>query len=213
MFHKCVCWLQCSKIDPDLEMFLQCSHLFLGTLAPSGWWPVLVHHKSITRTWTKYQAKTHLVHCKFIQNIPSQFPCSFPGSGNGQYIHNVPGDVTRMFPSGKLWEHSKFSQRKYPEFSWAVHSECSQSLGQKMARTFAVFQIMWPGCFHQEHHGNIQSFSKESIQNFPEWLIQNFLCDVPSSAITVFPVSKTQNKPELWPQNVPEILPMVYHFW
>jgi len=35
MFHKCVCWLQCSKIDPDLEMFLRCSHLFLGTLAPS----------------------------------------------------------------------------------------------------------------------------------------------------------------------------------
>jgi len=35
MFHKCVCWLQCSKIDPDLEMFLKCSHSFLGTLAPS----------------------------------------------------------------------------------------------------------------------------------------------------------------------------------
>ena len=34
MCHKCVCWLQCSKIDPDLEMFLRCSHLFLGTLAP-----------------------------------------------------------------------------------------------------------------------------------------------------------------------------------
>jgi len=35
MCHKCVCWLQCSKIDPDLEMFLRCSHSFLGTLAPS----------------------------------------------------------------------------------------------------------------------------------------------------------------------------------
>jgi len=35
MFHKCVCWLQCSKIDPDLEMFLRCSHSFLGALAPS----------------------------------------------------------------------------------------------------------------------------------------------------------------------------------
>jgi len=35
MFHKCVCWLQCSKIDPDLEMLLRCSHSFLGTLAPS----------------------------------------------------------------------------------------------------------------------------------------------------------------------------------
>jgi len=37
MFHKCICWLQCSKIDPDLEMFLRCSHSFLGTLAPSVW--------------------------------------------------------------------------------------------------------------------------------------------------------------------------------
>ena len=36
MFHKCICWLQCSKIDPDLEMFLRCSHSFLGTLAPSA---------------------------------------------------------------------------------------------------------------------------------------------------------------------------------
>jgi len=35
MFHKCICQLQCSKIDPDLEMFLRCSHSFLGTLAPS----------------------------------------------------------------------------------------------------------------------------------------------------------------------------------
>ena len=35
MFHKCICWLQCSKIDPDLEMFLRSSHSFLGTLAPS----------------------------------------------------------------------------------------------------------------------------------------------------------------------------------
>jgi len=82
-----------------------------------GWWPGLVHHKSITRTWTKYQAKTHLVHLKSIQNVPSQFPCSVPGSGNGWYIHSVPGHVTRVSPSGTPWEHSKFSQRKYPEFS------------------------------------------------------------------------------------------------
>ena len=82
-----------------------------------GWCPGLVHHKSITRTWTKYQAKTHLAHLKSIQNIPNQFPCSVPGSGNGWYIHGVPDHVTRVFPSGTPWEHSKFSQRKYPEFS------------------------------------------------------------------------------------------------
>ena len=40
-----------------------------------------------------------------------------PGSGNGQYICSVPGHVTRMFPSGTLWENLQFSQRKYPEFS------------------------------------------------------------------------------------------------
>ena len=88
-----------------------------------GWFPELVHHKSITRTWTKYQAKTHLVHPKSIQNIPSQFPCSVPGSGNGQYICSVPGHVTRMFPSGTPWEHLKFSQRKYLENTQVAHSE------------------------------------------------------------------------------------------
>ena len=88
-----------------------------------GWWPGLIHHKSITRTWVKYQAKTHLVHPKSIQNIPRQFPCSVPGSGNGWYIHSVPDHVTRVFPSGTSWEHSKFSYRKYPEFSWVAHSE------------------------------------------------------------------------------------------
>ena len=82
-----------------------------------GWWPGLVHHKYITRTWTKYQAKTHLVHLKSIQNFPNQFSCSVPGSGNGQYIHSVLDHVTRVSPSGTPWEHSKFSQRKYPEFS------------------------------------------------------------------------------------------------
>ena len=88
-----------------------------------GWCPGLVHYKSITRTWTKYQAKTHLVHPKSIQNFPSQFPCSVPGSGNGWYIHSVPDHVTRMFPSGTPWEHLEFSQRKYPEFTRVAHSE------------------------------------------------------------------------------------------
>jgi len=48
MFHKCICWLQCSKIDPDLEMFLRCSHSFLGTLAPSD-----IHRtRRAVRDWT-----------------------------------------------------------------------------------------------------------------------------------------------------------------
>ena len=51
-----------------------------------GWCPELVHHKYITRKWTKYQANTHPAHPKFIQNFPSQFSCNFPSTGNGQYI-------------------------------------------------------------------------------------------------------------------------------
>ena len=76
-----------------------------------GWCPGLVHHKYITRKWTKYQANTHPAHLKFIQNFPSQFSCNFPSPGNGQYIHSVPGHVTEISPLGKSWEHSKFSQR------------------------------------------------------------------------------------------------------
>jgi len=52
MFHKCVYWLQCSKIDPDLKMFLECSHLFLGALAPSARWFVLPAAISIVRGWS-----------------------------------------------------------------------------------------------------------------------------------------------------------------
>jgi len=44
-----------------------------------GWCPGPVHHKDITRTWTKYQAKTHLVHLKSIQNFPTSFPAVFLG--------------------------------------------------------------------------------------------------------------------------------------
>jgi len=69
-----------------------------GLTGGKEWCPGLIHHKSI-------------------QNVPSQFPCSVPGSGNGWYIHSVPDHVTRMSPSGTSWEHPKFSQRKYPEFS------------------------------------------------------------------------------------------------
>jgi len=51
----------------------------------------------------------------FLSGSFRMFPV--PGSGNDQYICSVLGHVTRMFPSGTLWENSQFSQRKYPEFS------------------------------------------------------------------------------------------------
>jgi len=44
-----------------------------------GWCPELVHHKDITRTWTKYQAKTHLAHLKSIQNVPSAWVRKWSG--------------------------------------------------------------------------------------------------------------------------------------
>ena len=47
-----------------------------------GWCTQQVHCKYITRKWTKYPPKTDLVHCKHIQNFPSQFHCSVPSAGN-----------------------------------------------------------------------------------------------------------------------------------
>ena len=43
-----------------------------------------------------YLGKTQLVHHKYIQNVPNQFPCSVPGPGNAQYIYSVPGHVIVM---------------------------------------------------------------------------------------------------------------------
>jgi len=111
------CHFPFASICLSLMSLLHFCPPFAQLTGGKGWCPGLVHHKSITRTWTKYQAKTHLVHLKSIQNFPNQFSCSVPGSGNGQYIHSVPDHVTRVSPSGTPWEHSKFSQRKYPEFS------------------------------------------------------------------------------------------------
>ena len=59
---------------------------------------------------------------------------------------------------------------------------------------------------------------------YPEycWVAHSeFPLQCPSIVITVFPVSKTQNKLEQWTQKIPEwhiqnvleILPMVHHFW
>jgi len=52
----------------------------------------------ITRKWTKYLGCTHTVHPKYIQNFPCQFSCNFPGLGNSQDIHSVPGHMTAVFP-------------------------------------------------------------------------------------------------------------------
>jgi len=45
-----------------------------------------------------YLGYTHLVHLKYIQNFPCQFSCNFPGLGNSQDIHSVPGHMTVVFP-------------------------------------------------------------------------------------------------------------------
>ena len=54
------------------------------------------HCKYTARTWTMYLGKTHLVHHKYIQNVPKQFPCSVPSAGNAQDIYSVPGHVIAM---------------------------------------------------------------------------------------------------------------------
>jgi len=72
MFHKCICWLQCSKIDPDLEMFLRCSHSFLGTLAPSVRWSSYAEFREAVRLEAEMECMvdtlvdTHLV----LPNLP-----------------------------------------------------------------------------------------------------------------------------------------------
>src|SRR5258705_10663115 len=76
-----------------------------------GWCPKPVHCKYTARKWIMSPACTNPVHLEFIQNFPSQFSCNFPSSGNGQYIHSVPGHVTAMFPLCNRWEHPEFSQR------------------------------------------------------------------------------------------------------
>ena len=58
----------------------------------------LVHCKYITRKWTKYLGYTHPVHPRYIQNFPCQCSCNFPGLGNSQDIHSVPGHMTAVFP-------------------------------------------------------------------------------------------------------------------
>jgi len=85
------------------------SNLYVHT-GGKGWCPELVHHKSIARTWTKYQAKTHLVHCKFIQNVSSQFLWVRKWSVHSQCPRSCNQDVPiiniirtfKIFPSGSF---------------------------------------------------------------------------------------------------------------
>ena len=114
-----------------------------GTIVPhtgdKGWWTRQVHYRYIARTWTMYPPKTHLVHCKHIQNLPSQFHCNVPSTENAQYIHSVPSHVIAVSWLGNPRVHQNFSQRKYPWYVWVSH-------WRKMLSTFAVFQVMWPQC-------------------------------------------------------------------
>ena len=98
-------WDRCDDQGPNLGTIDTCH------TGGKGWCPGPVHHKYITRKWTKYQANTHPTYPKFIQNFPSQFSCNFPSTENGQYIHSVSDHVTGISPLGKSWECSKFSQR------------------------------------------------------------------------------------------------------
>ena len=99
--------------DPDELVEVEEGLAGTGKVITGGkrWCPGLVHHKYIARKWTKYQPHTHPVHCKSIQNVPSQFSCSVPGSGNVWYIHSVPSHVTRVSPSGTPQEHPKYPNK------------------------------------------------------------------------------------------------------
>ena len=125
------------------------------------WCPGSVHHKDITRTWTKYWANTHPGHPKYIQNIPSQFPCSFPRSGNGQYIHSVPDHVIRVSPSGTSWENSKCAKG-------CVH-DVPEWLIQNVLWNFPSSGIMMFPVSKTENE------PERCPRNDPEWEIQNVL--------------------------------------
>jgi len=95
MFHKCICWLQCSKIDPDLEMFLRCSHSFLGTLAPS----VSKYHPYVWSLYFKDQ----------LRGLPSS------EAFRSNYLRAVHTRRIKCWPSGREADN----ERSYVE---SVHS-------------------------------------------------------------------------------------------
>ena len=85
-----------------------------------------VHCKHTVRKWKMYLAHTCLVHHKYIQRFPCQFPHSFPGAAGAQYTHSVPGYVAEMSQLSTLWVHLEFTQRKYHDVpKWLIHRKCS----------------------------------------------------------------------------------------
>jgi len=128
--------------------------------------------------WSTRSRVRDKVHHKDMDKVPGKNPpgtlqahseCSQPVSLQCSWVRKWL--VHSQCP--RLWEHSKFSQRKYPEFSWAVHSKCSQSMSLQCSRSCDQDVPI-------RNTGKIVNFPKESTQNFHEWLIQNFLCSVPS---------------------------------
>ena len=114
----------------------------------------LEHCKQTVSKWTIYLPHTHPAHCGNIQTFPNQFLYSFPGAGNAQYIHSFPGQVTKVFQLGKLWEHLEFSQRKYLQCYQVAHSQftlqffqwcdqCSQSENSKLTKRVHQKFIEW----------------------------------------------------------------------
>jgi len=96
MCHKCVCWLQCSKIDPDLEMFLRCSHSFLGTLAPSVGSPDVGQEtlcsqmeKLITGPLRETQTQT-LIIINALDECRDEEPASALLSVLSRYVNKIP---------------------------------------------------------------------------------------------------------------------------
>jgi len=106
---------------------------------------------------------------------------------------------------------------------WLVHLQCPRSCDQgvpirNIMGTFKIFpkkipriflsgsfrMFPVPGSGNGQHICSVPGHVTRMFQSgtpwensqFPKESIQNFLCSVPSSVITVFPVSKTQNKSE-----------------
>ena len=95
---QCPC-LHCCTVWYSAPAMPACLFYFRGSYTGGkDQFTRLVHHKYITRKWTKYLGCTHLVHPKYIQNFPCQFSCNFPGVGNSQGIHSVLDHMTVMFP-------------------------------------------------------------------------------------------------------------------
>ena len=137
-------------------------------------------------------------------------------TGKSQVHHKDMDKVPGKNPPGTFQAHSEFSQPVSLQCSWVrkwlVHSQCSRSCDQgvpirNIMGTFKVFPKKVPRIFLS---GSFRiSFAISPAVGLQcswvrKWSVHLQFprsCDqsVPISAITVFPVSKTQNKPEQWP--------------